>query len=583
MRSQRWTIALLVATILATLSLSLPMKQEADSLYVNGRIYTMDEELRVAEALAIRGDRIAAVGTQEDLVNEFVPARVVDLQGRTVLPGFIDAHVHLMGLALAKITVDLTGTTSEREAGERVLARVRQSSPGQWVRGRGWDQNDWPSRAFPTQELLNRVAPANPVYLVRVDGHAAWLNRLALEIAGIDRETPDPPGGKILRDARGNPTGILIDAAMEIAVAVLPRLSGEEAAEGLRRAVEECIEQGITTVHDMGIDQWELDLYKQEIREGRMPLRIFAAVAAESDLWQSMRSTGPLLGFGNHHLTVRSLKLYMDGALGSRGAALLEPYSDDPDNRGLTMVSTDELLRLVRGALVAGFQPCVHAIGDRANKLVLDVYEAALAEVRSADARPRIEHAQVLAPDDIPRFRQLGVIPSMQPTHCTSDMYWAEARLGPERIRGAYAWRSLLNTGVVIPGGSDFPVEQPSPLLGIAAAVTRRDPSGLPRSAEDVRRQFQLSESGMVNAEEFNGGWYVSERVNRSEAVRIFTAWAAWAGFEERLKGTLERGKLADFVVLSSDLFQVSEEELPFVEVEMTVIGGREVFSRAAH
>ncbi|MBI4418047.1 MAG: amidohydrolase [Ignavibacteriales bacterium] len=554
----------------------------ADTLYVNARIYTMDSDNRVAEAMAVKGDRIVAVGSRSQLEERVRWKQTVDLEGRPVFPGFIDAHAHIMSLGIARLTVDLVGVRSESETLDRVRARVHEVKAGTWIRGYGWDQNDWPSKRFPHHTMLDRVAPENPAYLIRIDGHAAWVNRAALEQAGITRGTPDPEGGRIIRDASGQPTGVLIDDAKYLVFNVMPPPSPEEQREALEIVIGECLKYGITGVHDMGVDLQEIALYKALVDEGTLGIRIYGAISVRGETWDHFRTTGPLINYGDHRLTVRALKLYVDGALGSRGAALIDPYEDDPDNRGITVTADQDLQQAIREALQAGFQVCTHAIGDRGNNIALNAYEQCLTEHPRADTRFRVEHAQILRLDDIPRFKKLGVIPSMQPTHCTSDMYWAESRIGPQRIRGAYAWRSLRETGVTLAGGSDFPVEHPNPLYGIYAAVTRQDHQGIPRTADDVRSGFQLSEAGIADESAFSGGWYVDQKLTREEAVRMFTTWAAWAAFEEQIKGSLETGKLADFVVLSSDIMEIPPNEILRTEVEKTVVGGREVYIKAS-
>ena len=583
----KYFLLFLVLSVLGVYLFFQFVPQSADTLYVNARVYTMDRVNAVAEALAVRGDRIVGIGPSAKLLRGFRARQVIDLDGKTVLPGLIDAHVHLLSLGVAKLTLDVAGTNRESQIADLVRARVERSEPGQWIRGRGWDQNDWPSKRFPTHEVLDRVSPNNPVYLVRIDGHAAWVNRTALDAAGITKDTPDPEGGKIIRDARGDPTGVFVDNAMELVGKLLPPLSDKEAEEAVRLAVQEFLSYGITCVHDMGVDAREIELYKRLIDADEFPFRVYAAIEGSSDTWQQYIGSGPsgsrkepIVGYGNNKLWVRAVKLYVDGALGSRGAALLDPYDDDPDNRGLTVTSEKDLRKTVDDALANGFQVCTHAIGDRANNIILNVYEAALKARHTPDHRLRVEHAQVLALNDIPRFKQLGVIPSMQPTHCTSDMYWAEARLGPSRVLGAYAWRSLLETGVTIAGGSDTPVEDPNPLYGIHAAVTRQNRQGKPENAEDVRASFQLSKAGIVDTTAFAGGWYASQKMTRVEAVRAFTTWAAYAGFQEHLFGSLEKGKLADFVVLSNDILTIAPSEVPATIVEQTVVAGKMVYAR---
>jgi len=573
----RLFVAFVVSLIGWTIYYVMTMSEPADILFINARIHTMDAQMSVADAIAVRGERIIAVGSRSSVEARVDADTLIDLGGRTVLPGFIDAHGHLLSLGLARMTVDLIGASSEEAAAERVRARVSAVSEGQWIRGRGWDQNDWPSKRFPTRSVLDRAAPLNPVYLARVDGHAAWVNGEALKAAGITRTTQDPPGGKILRRENGEPSGILVDAAMELVQRVMPQPSDGEMRQALRLATSELTSLGVTGMHDMGVDLRTIALYKDLIDKGDFPLRVYALVDGPGETWDSIRASGPILDYGDR-LTVRGIKLYADGALGSRGAAMIEPYDDDPGNRGLTMADEATLQAIVDDAVDRGFQVCTHAIGDRGNSLTLDLYARALATVGNGDRRLRVEHAQILHPSDIPRFAQLGVIPSMQPTHCTSDMYWAEARVGPGRVNGAYAWRSLLKTGVIIPCGSDFPVEHPNPIAGIAAAVTRRDARGVPASQQDIDDQFQLANASRPTPERYSEGWYGGQRMTLVEAIRGFTAWGAYAAFEEGKKGTLEPGKLADFIVLGEDPFRMPVGEFRRMRVERTILGGKTIF-----
>lgn len=552
----------------------------ADLLVVGGRVLTMDEGSTVVEAFAVRGGRIVGTGSTASIRRRYSAPSDIDLGGKMVLPGLIDSHAHFASLGIARLTVDLLGSPTPEEAAARVEDRVRRSTPGQWIRGRGWDQNLWSTKQFPHHRVLDRVAPENPVMLGRVDGHALWVNKRALQIAGISRKTPDPPGGRIVRDANGEPTGVLVDNAELLMAAVVPPPTQQELEEAMLVAQQECLSLGLTGVHDMGIDTMDLDAYRSLIDSDRLHIRIYAAVGGPGVLWDRFKQTGPIIGYGSDRLTVRAIKLYADGALGSRGAALIEPYSDDPSNRGLTVTSEKELSATVSEAIAHGFQVCTHAIGDRANNIILNVYEKALKAAGPGDRRLRVEHAQVLHPDDIGRFAALGVIPAMQPSHCTSDMYWAEARLGPQRVRGAYAWRSLLSTGVIIPCGSDFPVELPNPLLGVYAAVTRRDAAGRPHSAADLADGFELSSAGVVDTNAFEDGWYGREHMTLDEVLRGYTIWAARAAFEENVKGSLEDGKLADFVIISSALTENAPSDILTTRVESTYVGGRRVYSR---
>jgi len=531
-----------------------------DLILHGGRIYTLDARDRVVEAVAIEGARIAAVGPDEATLALAGPATIrMDLGGRSVLPGLIDAHGHLSGLAAALRNVDLVGTRSYEAVIERVAARARSTPPGQWVLGRGWDQNDWPEQVFPHHEALSRAVPDHPVYLTRIDGHAGLANAAALALAGLARSTPDPPGGRIERDrATGEPTGVLVDRAQGLVTRHIPPPAREELRGLVRQAIAQCLAAGLTSVHEPGVGAATIDLYGEMIDAGEFDLRLYAMIGAgEREALERYFERGPIVGYGEGRLTVRAIKVVMDGALGSRGAALLEPYRDDPDNVGLLTTTPEELERLLARAIPRGFQVATHAIGDRANRLVLDAYEAALARRNDRPGlRLRIEHAQVLAVEDIARLCRLGVIPSMQATHATSDMYWAGDRLGPERLAGAYAWRKFLKAGCRIANGSDFPVEGVSPLWGVYAAITRQDHDGWPE-----------------------GGWRPEERMTRTEALRSFTIDAAYAAFEENEKGSIEPGKFADLVVLSADVMTVPPGEILKSRVEMTFLGGKLVYA----
>jgi hypothetical protein len=532
----------------------------ATLVLLHGVVYTENEQEPMAEAIAIRDGKIVAVGSTQEIQSSFVASNVIDLHGMPVYPGFTDAHAHMEGLGALLVNVNLGDTKSVEEIQTLVARRVATVPPGSWVRGRSWDQNKWPDKEFPTHQMLDAVAQDNPVILTRVDGHAVWLNRKALDLAGITARTPDPDGGKIVRDAEGNPTGVLIDNAIDLVDAVIPQPSEAERTEAIERAVQECLKVGLTEVHDMGADGELIGIYRKLIHAKKFPFRVYVAIGGTGETWEQYLARGPELLGNDQRLTVRALKLYADGALGSRGAALIEPYTDDPTNRGLTRTPAEAITEAAREALNHGFQVCTHAIGDRANHIVLNAYEAALVQNKgmAKDARFRIEHAQVVDPQDTPRFVKLGVIPSMQPTHCTSDMYWAEERLGPKRIKGAYAWRSFLNAGSILPGGSDFPVESPNPLWGFYAAITRQDHDGWP-----------------------SGGWYPDQRMTREEALKAFTLWAAYAAFEEKRRGSVEEGKLADLVVLSNDIMTCEPLRILETKVVYTIVGGEIAYASA--
>jgi hypothetical protein len=470
----------------------------------------------------------------------------------------VDAHAHFAGLAETLRSVDLTGTRSQAEAVARVVARAASLPPGTWIQGRGWDQNAWGDTRFPTHDALSAAVPGHPVYLTRVDGHAAWVNAAAMQRAGLTRAVRDPDGGRILRDAAGAPTGVLIDRAEGLVSRHIPEPTRAETRQGLTDAMAVMHRWGLTGMHDAGASRTLIELYDEMAAAGALPLRLYVMIGDDSAALAHYFAKGPLAGAHDGHLWVRAVKLYADGAMGSRGAALLEPYSDDPNNMGLLLSAPAHIRDVAARGLAAGFQVNTHAIGDRGNRVVLDAYEQALAARPTADHRFRVEHAQVLHSDDLPRFAQLGVIPSMQASHQTSDMYWVGKRLGPTRTLGAYAWRSLLESGVVIPNGSDFPVEAVNPLLSFHAAIARQDARDWPA-----------------------GGWLPEQRMTREEALKSMTLWPAYAGFQERELGSLSVGKRADFVVLSQDIMRVPAELVLATRVRSTWIGGREVYREA--
>lgn len=525
-------------------------------LIVNARVYTMDATHTVAEAVATdTSGQIAAVGGTSELRAAFPREVTIDASGRALLPGLIDAHAHLSNLARGALGLTVTGAPSEEAIAARVAERIASLRTGAWLVGRGWDQNLWPAARFPDRRSLDGAAPAHPVALTRIDGHATWANSAALRAAGITRDSDDPIGGRILRDESGEPAGVLIDTAQRLLRDVIPAPDDGAMLPAIRQAIDSCLRAGLTEVHEMGLDLHTIALYQRLIECGQFPFRVYGAVAGRGETWDAVRARGPLLDGGDQRLTVRALKLLSDGALGSRGAALLEPYSDDADNRGLLILSEDEIADLCDQALDAGFQVCTHAIGDRANRTVLNAYERALARRPAGDYRFRVEHAQILSEADVPRFRALGVLPSMQATHCTSDMPWAPQRLGEARLRYAYAWRTMLDSGVPLLGGSDFPVESPNPLLGIYASVTRQALDGNPAE-----------------------GWNAAERMTRLEAVRSFTSWAAYGAFEEGRRGVIAAGADADLVLFTADPFAVPAAEIPAIEPLLTLVGGEIVF-----
>jgi predicted amidohydrolase YtcJ len=535
--------------VLLLVGIALPgWTQTADLVIDNGVIYTENPLQPIASALASKNGRIVAVGDAAKAMAG-PQTQYVDLHGATVVPGLIDSHVHLRGLGALLESKDLRHVRTVAEISAYVKDQASALPRGEWVLGRNWDQTNWGGR-FPSAADLDLAAGDRPVYLTRVDGHAGWANHKALAAAGITRDTPDPPGGKILHDENGEPTGILVDRAQAFVRQQIPPAADEQVRSQLRLAARECARLGLTTVHDAGIPKQDLDAYRALIKSAELPVRVYAMIGGPGPLWDEYRKRGPEIG---SFLTVRAIKLVADGALGSRGAALWQPYSDDKSNSGLLILSREEIELVARQAVAAGFQVATHAIGDRANRTVLDAYGAALGGKN--DKRFRIEHAQVVSLPDFRLFADFSVIASVQATHATSDMRWAEARLGPDRIAGAYAWRRFLDLGIPLTNGSDFPVEEPNPLLGFYAACTRQDAEGRP-----------------------NGGWIPSQKLTCEEALRSWTLGGAYAAFEETSKGSLEPGKLADFVVLDRDIMKTDPLAIRAAKVKMTFLGGKVVY-----
>jgi predicted amidohydrolase YtcJ len=479
----------------------------------------------------------------------------IDGGGMFVLPGLTDAHAHVYSQGSLSVSLNLLGSPSVEDAVQSIKEFAAQRRTG-WILGRGWNQVLWPVQEFPTAADIDAVVSDRPVWLRRIDGHAAWANTKALEIAGIGADTPDPVGGKIVRDANGNATGVLVDTAMELVEKHIPTPTRSEMREAYASAIDSLLALGITGVHDAGISKTEAEVYMSMADDGDLKMRIYAMLSdtgANLDAFDE-----PIRRYGNDHLDIASVKLYSDGALGSRGAAMIEPYDDDAENRGLPFYTQDELDGFVRKANDKGFQVGIHAIGDLGNRMALDAFERAQ-DGEPSPLRNRVEHAQIIALDDIPRFSELGVIASMQPVHATSDMNMAEDRVGPQRIKGGYAWRRLLDSGAVLAGGSDFPVELPDPFHGLYAAVARQDRQGLPE-----------------------GGWYPDQAMTRAEALHSFTLGAAYAAHQEDRLGSLEPGKWADFIVVDRDYFEIPASEIDDIRVLQTWVSGKLVYEAPA-
>jgi predicted amidohydrolase YtcJ len=530
----------------------------ADLILTNGNIITVDNSTPKVEAVAVKGDRILDVGSDADMIiYKDDQTKIIDLDGRTTVPGLIDAHMHfpLLGKRLKQIYLDEAKSFSE--VLEYVEIAVKNAEAGEWIMGSGWHTANWKNKEYPDNRQLNDISPDNPVFLSGMAIHAALVNDRVLELAGIDANTRDPEGGHIVRyPGTQNPTGLLLEKAQALATRVFPPETDAVKKENILLSVKTALKLGLTSVHDPGVDPDMVRLYKDLLEEKLLDTRLYVMLLIQGDgpVLDSYLSDEPEIGLGKNFLTVRCIKFLIDGAMGARGAAMLFSYSDMPQHTGLIAIPEDEVYSILKKCLASGYQVAMHAIGDRGNRIGLDAAERALNEVPVSDARIRIEHAQILAPADLPRFVGLRIIPSMQPIHCSMDKDFAEARVGKERIKGAYAWRSLLDSGVRIAGGSDvpdFPVAYTNPLWGIYSAVTRQDLEGKPVD-----------------------GWYPEQRVSRLEALKMYTIDAAYAAFEEDLKGSIAPGKLADFTVLSKDILTVPVDEILQTEVEMTIVGG---------
>jgi predicted amidohydrolase YtcJ len=556
------TLLALLSILLLSLTTSPPKADSADLVFINGNVYTANEKQMHAEAVAVKGDRIVFVGANAAAKKyQGAKTRVVDLHGATVLPGMTDAHYHFIGVGQREMNLNLEGITNLEDFLAKVKARVEEAKPGEWVTGRGWIETFWKPPVFPTRWDLDKVSPNNPVYLTRADGHGAVANSAALKIGGVTKDTKDPFGGQVLRDKQtGEPTGMLLDNAQAFVTRHIPQRTEGDIETAMVLANKRSIELGWTQIQDPGGSYADVDLYRKLYGEGKLKLRIYKAVYGPGAEAQRLLREGPIIeAFGNR-LNVRAIKVVSDGALGSRGAALLAPYSDAPDSSGFLRVKEEELLPMLQEALRKGIQVETHAIGDYANRFILDEYEKALnavplAQRKIAQPRWRVEHAQIVNPTDIPRFAKLGIIPSMQPSHAIGDLHFAPSRLGIARLAGAYAWNSFIKSGVIVPGGSDAPVERGEPMIEFYAAVARKDIRG------------------------FSGeGWHPEEAVARDQALKMFTIWPAYVAFEENLRGSLQVGKLADMTVLSADIMKIPEMEILKTHCVMTVIGGEMVY-----
>jgi len=539
-----------VAILLFVLSCD-AQKKEADLILSNAKIYTVDKEFSLAEAVAIRDHRIIAVGSSKEILNEFNSREVRDLEGAYVYPGWIDAHCHFLGYGMNLSAVDVAGTSSVEEIISMLKAH-QKNNPGTWITGRGWDQNDWEVKEFPNKAMLDKHFPDTPILLRRIDGHAGWANSTALDIAGVTADSQVDGGTVMLSD--GEPNGILIDNAIGLVGRMVPANTQEELAYALQQAQTNCFEVGLTSVMDAGLPKRAVELIDSMNKEGSLKIRINAWLSPSEENFTHFVEKGV---YQSDHLSVNTIKLFTDGALGSRGARMIEPYSDDPHNHGLFVTPLEELEKFCRRAYANDYAVATHCIGDAANRETLKIYARILEGPN--DRRWRIEHAQIIHPDDFHYFGDYDIVPSIQTTHATSDMYWAGDRVGPERMKGAYAFKELMEENGWIPNGSDFPVERINPLFGFYAATIRKDQSGYP-----------------------DDGFQMENAISREDALRAMTIWAARSGKEEHLKGSIEVGKLADFTICNTDLMSAPDNELFAIKVQSTYSGGELVYEAGA-
>ncbi|MDO1448434.1 amidohydrolase [Rhodocytophaga aerolata] len=537
-------------TFVLLLLFSCTATEKADLIIHNALVYTVDSSFTVVQAFAVKDGRFLESGSNEQILKNYKVDQTIDAGGKAVYPGFIDAHCHFLRYGLSLQNADLTGTTSFGEIIERIQAHRNKYPAASWIVGRGWDQNDWPEKAFPTKDTLDLLFPDTPVFLERIDGHAALVNQKALDLAGVTTSTR--VSGGLVELKNNEPTGILVDNAADLVSRVIPQPGRQEVSQALQQAEKNCFAVGLTTVDDAGLGKAEVDLIDSLQKAKGLTMRMYVMLNPSQENQDHYFTSGP---YKTDQLNVRSFKIYADGALGSRGACLLHDYHDRPGNKGFLLQTPQDLKNIATALYQHNFQMNTHCIGDSANRLLLDFYGGLLKGKN--DRRWRIEHAQVVATTDVAKFGEYSVIPSVQPTHATSDMYWAGERLGETRVKTAYAFQDLYKQNQTIAFGSDFPVEAIEPLYGFHAAVARQDAKNYPK-----------------------GGFQPENAMTREQALRGMTIWAAYSNFEEKEKGSIEKGKFADFVILEKDIMKASNAELRNIKVAQTFVGGKQVYSR---
>ncbi len=565
---------MLLALVLA--SCSVP-KARVDLILTNGRFYTVDARLPDAQAVAVNDGRIVAVGTSREILLRYEGTTTLDLHDAFVLPGLIDGHAHMVGLGMSFATVNLTSARTVTDVVRLVKQAALRTVPDGWIRGSGWNQKMFQGVKAAPASVLDQAVPGHYVFLVSNDGQAVWVNAKVMQLAGITASTTSPGGGLILKSRDGNPSGIFVGSAINLVASKIPPPSESEMENAIVLASDTCARYGITEVQDAGIDPGMLDAYRVLARDRKLKIRIYAMYNGNDTTLPVILKKGPV-DMDHGHFIMRSVRVDMDGPLDNRSAALVSAYSDDPGNYGATYLGEKDLENLTVASLASGFQVCTEAHGDRGIDVVLDSYAKAIKSAGISDPRLRVEGVDVILPGDIPRFHALGIIPSMQPAQCVSNMYWVESRVGSRRIKNTYAWQTLLKTGSILIGGSDFPDNSPDPRIGLFSAVTRQDIDGIPQSFEEAEKYFRLTPDAFVDSSDFNGGFFPQQRLTVAQAIRAFTVWPAYGAFQDREKGTISVGKYADFTIFEKSFLKGTSGTILNDKILGTIVGGKFVY-----